>query len=115
MKRVSPEDFPEQQSPCFCFLDGALQILPSAVAGNEKVKIYYKFLPAAVTVSESGVFSGEIYLSPKHLPLLVYKLQEELCRVSGEEIQAELYAKAYGDFADRLAQGFFLSPLRRKL
>lgn len=115
LKRVSPEDFPEQQSPCFCFLDGALQILPSAVAGNEKVKIYYKFLPAAVTVSESGVFSGEIYLAPKHLPLLVYKLQEELCRVSGEETQAELYAKAYGDFADRLAQGFFLSPLRRKL
>lgn len=115
LKKVSPEDFPEQQSPCFCVIDSVLQILPSALSSNNKVKIYYKFLPVPVAVSSNGEFSGEIYLAPKHLPLLVYKLQEELSRVSGEETQAELYAKAYGDFANRLTQGFFSEPFRRKL
>lgn len=96
---LPPLSYMRESGNCGTFFDDYLQMKFTRLPEDTSAKILYRCRPADITVA-NGVCTGAVYIPEKHLPVVYARLRECICRLVGENEEADRWAASYNAWID---------------
>ena len=91
---LPPLAYMRQSCNCGTFLGGRLQMKFSRLPAGSTATILYRCRPEDIVLS-NGVCTGSLYIPEKHLPMVYSRLRACICRLAGDNEEADRWAASY--------------------